>query len=246
MSTRIKPLEATAAQWVAGDPVIPKGWLALETDTGLFKMGNGETSWGLLGYINASTGVSGPPAARAKSSGGTVYPNVPGVSHFTIAPVARAVDRIYYEPRLLPTGAVLNELWLEVSTLAASGVARIAVYAADGDWQPAGNPLVTSSALDTSATGIKKATGLDLTLLAGRYVTAVRYGTAGPSVVAFRGSVPGFGFGTSLGASACITTVYKSEAYAATFASPGTKWDTVTNASSPFENTALWVLSEIT
>lgn len=47
----------TAADWTAQNPVLLEGELGLETDTGLFKFGNGTTAWNSRPYAGASVGV---------------------------------------------------------------------------------------------------------------------------------------------------------------------------------------------
>ncbi len=188
---------------------------------------------------------SGVFSGRAKSAS-TTYPNLPGISVVTIAPVARAIDTLYYEPMILDTRSTLDELWLEVTTLAAAGVARMGIVAADANWQPLGSAIVTSGEIDTSTTGIKKATALAIPLSAGRYLRLVRFGVVGPTVRIHRGSIRGAPFVTGMGASGSVITLTKAEAYAATFSAPVTPWDTATGGSTPFENTVLCVLSEVT
>lgn len=47
----------TAADWTSQNPVLMDGELGLETDTGLFKFGNGSTAWTSRPYAGASVGV---------------------------------------------------------------------------------------------------------------------------------------------------------------------------------------------
>ena len=47
----------TAANWTSQNPVLMDGELGLETDTGLFKFGNGSTAWNSRPYAGASVGV---------------------------------------------------------------------------------------------------------------------------------------------------------------------------------------------
>jgi hypothetical protein len=51
----------TAAEWTAADTVLASGELGLETDTELFKIGDGTTEWTSLGYggIKGDTGSKG-------------------------------------------------------------------------------------------------------------------------------------------------------------------------------------------
>ena len=47
----------TAANWTSQNPVLMDGELGLETDTGLFKFGNGSAAWSSRPYAGASVGV---------------------------------------------------------------------------------------------------------------------------------------------------------------------------------------------
>lgn len=51
----------TAAEWTSANTVLAAGELGLETDTQLFKLGDGVKTWSALGYANRGpTGVTGP------------------------------------------------------------------------------------------------------------------------------------------------------------------------------------------
>lgn len=45
-----------AANWTSSDPILEEGELGFETDTGLFKIGNGTDNWVLLDYSTANSG----------------------------------------------------------------------------------------------------------------------------------------------------------------------------------------------
>ena len=47
----------TAAQWTAANPVLAAGEMGVETDTTLFKIGNGSTAWTSLSYGSLSGNV---------------------------------------------------------------------------------------------------------------------------------------------------------------------------------------------
>ena len=59
MSDLIALRRATAAQWAAANPTLFAGEMGLETDTGLFKVGDGVTAWAGRPY----GGVQGPAGA---------------------------------------------------------------------------------------------------------------------------------------------------------------------------------------
>lgn len=54
-----------AANWTAANPVLANGELALETDTGTFKIGNGVTAWNSLAY----GGIAGPGVPTGGTAG---------------------------------------------------------------------------------------------------------------------------------------------------------------------------------
>jgi hypothetical protein len=51
----------TATQWASTNPVLLSGEMGVETDTGMFKIGNGSSAWNSLPYS------SGPPGSVAQS-----------------------------------------------------------------------------------------------------------------------------------------------------------------------------------
>jgi hypothetical protein len=50
MAVTIQLRRGTAAAWTASNPTLAAGELALETDTGRYKIGNGSTAWTSLSY----------------------------------------------------------------------------------------------------------------------------------------------------------------------------------------------------
>jgi len=52
----------TAAQWTAENPLLAVGEMAIETDTNLYKIGDGVTRWIVLDYggLHGPTGTTGP------------------------------------------------------------------------------------------------------------------------------------------------------------------------------------------
>ncbi len=50
-------IRLTAAQWTAQPYVLPAGVIGIESDTGAFKLGDGETAWADLLAYSAPTGV---------------------------------------------------------------------------------------------------------------------------------------------------------------------------------------------
>jgi hypothetical protein len=70
MAVQIQFRNDTAANWTSADPILAQGELGLETDTGSFKIGNGEDSWSDLAYggIVGGPGPDGPPGESNFSS----------------------------------------------------------------------------------------------------------------------------------------------------------------------------------
>jgi len=58
---RIQLRRDTAADWTSANPILAEGEMGIETDTDLFKIGNGSTAWTSLGY----GGLQGIAAATA-------------------------------------------------------------------------------------------------------------------------------------------------------------------------------------
>jgi hypothetical protein len=50
MAVRLQLRRGTAAEWTSANPTLLPGEVGLETDTGLFKTGNGSTAWTSLSY----------------------------------------------------------------------------------------------------------------------------------------------------------------------------------------------------
>ena len=50
MAVQIQLRNDTAANWTAANPVLAQGEMGLETDTRLFKIGDGVQTWSQLSY----------------------------------------------------------------------------------------------------------------------------------------------------------------------------------------------------
>jgi hypothetical protein len=58
MPTRIQARRGTASEWTTANPTLSAGELGFETDTGLFKIGNGADNWSTLSY--STTAIEEP------------------------------------------------------------------------------------------------------------------------------------------------------------------------------------------
>jgi hypothetical protein len=63
MAIQIQFRRGTASEWTSANPTLAVGEMGLETDTNLFKIGNGSTAWTSLAYggIQGAQGPSGDP-----------------------------------------------------------------------------------------------------------------------------------------------------------------------------------------
>lgn len=96
MSQTIQLRGGTASQWTSANPVLAQREMGIETDTKLYKIGDGATAWNALTYIQLAPllgvtqldGQTSEPAAPpagdlylyAKSVGGRMLPKVKGPS----------------------------------------------------------------------------------------------------------------------------------------------------------------------
>lgn len=66
-ATTIQLRRDTAANWTTNNPTLYQGEIGIETDTKLFKMGNGTTAWTLLPYANLINKCTTIAAATSSS-----------------------------------------------------------------------------------------------------------------------------------------------------------------------------------
>ena len=71
MAVTIQIRRGTAASWTSSNPILAEGELAVELDTGKFKIGNGTTDWNSLAYSTGHDGATGPtgPAGATGATG---------------------------------------------------------------------------------------------------------------------------------------------------------------------------------
>jgi len=67
MATRMKQRRGTATEWAAADPIIADGEIAVTTDNGNFKIGDGVSNWSELSYFVGPTGPTGPVGPEGAS-----------------------------------------------------------------------------------------------------------------------------------------------------------------------------------
>jgi len=117
------------------------------------------------------------PAAVAQGRlkiGATIFLSVPGQSGYLDGFQAFTADKIYYVPIYVRTPITIDGVTLEVMAAAGAGEkCRMAIYAADTDWQPTGNKLVASAEIAIDAVAPVSTALADTTLPAGRYLLAM-------------------------------------------------------------------------
>ena len=69
MAVQIQFRNDTAANWTAADPILAIGEMGIETDTGQFKVGNGDDSWADLPY----SGIVGPAGTNGLDGAGEFH-----------------------------------------------------------------------------------------------------------------------------------------------------------------------------
>ena len=194
-----------------------------------------------MGYAPQGVGTGVTAEGRAKSATVT-YLSVPGVETSTVTAQGITADRLYYMPMCVTSTISLDQLVVEVTIAGAGGtVARLGIYNADTDWQP--TSLVEDSGL-TATVPLDAAAVTEIsigqTLTAGRYLLAY-VGNGGPALRIVKGGSRYAGYLNTLGATPFVEQLYVAFAYAA-LPDPGTAWDTVVTAATPFR---YWIFPRI-
>ncbi len=80
MAVQIQLRRGTAAEWSSANPVLAEGEMALETDTGQFKIGSGTSTWATLAYggVAGGAGPQGPEGATGPQGPQGDASTVPG------------------------------------------------------------------------------------------------------------------------------------------------------------------------
>lgn len=125
MATQIQFRRDTSSNWTSANPTLAVGEMGLETNTGLFKVGNGSTAWNSLAYggIQGTTGTSGSNGAQGTTGAqgtqgqttmtinaqtGTTYTLAIGdVGNFVTASNASAIT-VTVPPSVFSTGQVIT------------------------------------------------------------------------------------------------------------------------------------------
>jgi hypothetical protein len=97
MAVQIQLRNDTAAAWAAANPVLAQGEMGLESNTSLFKIGDGVTAWGTLPY-GGLIGPEGPKGddgatGAAGATGATGPQGESGVASATAPIVYNALTK---------------------------------------------------------------------------------------------------------------------------------------------------------
>ena len=169
----------------------------------------------------STLGVSAATVARPRPNPASgTYFTIPGFIYGSTSTTNLNNNSMRYEPVIVDTPITLDQLAIEVTTLAASGLARLGIFNSDLDWQPT-TLVVDAGTVDCSTTGVKTAS-ISTTLAAGNYLFAV-IANATIGVRAYLGASLNYGFGTALGNTAVLPQWTATVSFAA-FASNPTKW----------------------
>jgi len=163
---------------------------------------------------------------RYKPSGGTNDYTVPGVPIFQMNSLHTLVASTdYYCGFFCDTPLICDQMAIEVTTLAAGANARLGIYPADTDMQPAAGaaPLTDSGNISVASTGVKTWTpAAPLYLPRGRYLMVITSDGA-PVIRAATAAWLNSTINTALGTTPLDVRCQVARAYAA-FPTPGTPW----------------------
>lgn len=159
---------------------------------------------------------------RLKASG-TAHPNIPSADFQANSTQAITASNCRYNGFIVDTPITLDQLVCEVTTTGTATLIRMAIYAADTDWQAVGAPVVDGGTVDATGTGAKAAT-ISTVLQPGRYLTALNAdGTATLRSWRGDGTRGGWGIAPALGAGSQNTIVTVAQTFGA-FPTPGTTY----------------------
>lgn len=167
--------------------------------------------------LGAAAAVS---PGRLKASG-IAHPGLPGTEFSANATQAVIADQVRYNGFIVEAPITLDRLICEVTATGTATLLRMAIYAADTDWQPTGAPIIDGGTVSAAAPGALSIT-VNVTLQPGRYLTALNAnGTATLRSWRGDGTRGGWGIAPALGAGSQNTIVTATLAFGA-FPTPGT------------------------
>jgi hypothetical protein len=188
-----------------------------------------------LAFTESSTNAATVTLTTTRYSYG-----LPGVAWSNIGTQALTANTVYYALFEVTAPIVVDAVVAEVTTgpVSVSSDLRLGVYAADGNQQPTGAPLIDSGAITVAAatTGIFTKQTAATTLTPGMYLTAVNASVA-MTLRRYNGG-PGSAT-TSLGATPFVALMSATQTNGA-YPTPGTTWATRATANNaPFHEALL-------
>lgn len=104
LKTKIVLRNDTADNWIKNNPVLLLGEMGVETDTGLLKVGNGESTWTALDYVNKFENVSAATHYEGTAElleDGETYETDAEVITRVLGEVAAKTDDVFIVKRLI-------------------------------------------------------------------------------------------------------------------------------------------------
>jgi hypothetical protein len=234
LAAKVATRRDTAANFTSNNPTLASGELGFETDSKLTKLGDGTTAWNSLNYNWPYNG------GHLRMTAGNFYVPTWFTAHSGGGHTASLNDMILI-PIIIPNSITLTGLNCEVNTAATGGsgaVARLGVYSADSNGQPA-NLVLDAGTVGVESTGIKQIV-VSQALTAGIYWLALGHQVS-VSAVAYRNSS---GYAPFIGPATNVPTVnatspnsYRVTSVSGSFPATATGYQTTTNALAP----KLWI-----
>jgi len=160
------------------------------------------------------------PIGRLKASG-VAHPGIPGCDFQANSTQAVIANQVRYNGFIIQTPITIDQLVAEVVTTGTATLLRMAIYAADTDWQPVGAPIVDGGTVSAASQAVVTI-AVNVVLQPGRYLTALNAdGTATLRSWRGDGTRGGWGIAPALGAGSQNTIVTATQTFGS-FPTPGT------------------------
>lgn len=178
MSTvRIQVRRGTASQWTSVNPILAAGEMGVESDSNLFKFGNGSSTWTALSYANNSDVAIGEISQDAINSALTMGSGLTKTYNDGANTITIAVDASYFNE--------LAQDAIDSALTAGTGISKV--------YSDSGNTI--SLAVDTSVIANKAyvdsaVSGLENTVTAGYLEVSDRGSNGGVASLNNSGKVP--------------------------------------------------------
>lgn len=187
---------------------------------------------GELRHTNLPLKGDNVPEGRPRDAT-TTYLTIPGVDGLSLSGTfGIAANTLYHECIYVSTNITVDQILIEVTTLAAGASARLGIYTADRDWQPV-SLVLDAGTVSVASIGVKSI-AINQVLPAGKYLL-VMVSDGAPSLRRWAGSQRYSGWLTTLGAAGWISLLTRAFTYA-TLPDPPSDWDTATGGSIPLSH----------